>query len=337
MLAMVVGLLVMTPAYAATDYSSYLVEATQYTGDFDDAGFWDWSNETVKGKVISLEDALLWAKYQNDQTGSSCAVMYNGNDDSGTLDYATDSGTNGTVWWGDNISGSALNGYKIYALSMSTPDGLVPPADVTGVTLDQSSASIVEGDTLTLTATVSPADATDKTLTWSTSDSSVATVEAGAITAISPGTATITATATNGTDDTTDDKSASCSLTVRAMTCSFSFPETPFIQNPGWNELTEGIRASGDIPASKKLVVTASSTNGFKLVSSGGSLSYKFADTGDSSTTYDNATAKTRWEFTADELKGNGTTKPIGIVIEDYTGRLSGSYTGDAQFTGTIE
>lgn len=303
MLALVVGLFVMTPAYAATDYSSYLVEAANYTGDFDDAGFWDW-NGGLKGKVITQEQAIEWAKYQKKQTGSSCAIMYDGipaNPATGTSDtlyYVTDSGTNGTVWWGDDISTSALNGYKIYALSTSTPDGLVL-VDVASVSLDQTSASIVEGDTLTLTATVAPDDASTKTITWSTSDSSVATVSGGTITAAAPGTATITATATNGTDDTADDKSASCTLTVREMTCSFSFPETPFIQNPGWNPLTEGISASGDIPAAKKLVVTASSQNGFKLVSRGGSLSYKFADTGDSSTTYDSATAKTRWEFTA--------------------------------------
>ena len=59
----------------------------------------------------------------------------------------------------------------------------------------------VGGDALTLTPTVAPDNATDKTVTWTTSDASVATVTDGVVTAVGAGTATITATATNGTDD----------------------------------------------------------------------------------------------------------------------------------------
>ncbi|MBR1564234.1 MAG: Ig domain-containing protein [Paludibacteraceae bacterium] len=87
--------------------------------------------------------------------------------------------------------------------------------DVTGVTLSQSEAAMtVGGETLTLTATVAPDDATDKTVTWTSSDPTVATVANGVVTAVAAGTATITATATNGTDDTTDDKTATCTITV---------------------------------------------------------------------------------------------------------------------------
>ena len=77
--------------------------------------------------------------------------------------------------------------------------------NVTGVTLSETAASLtVGGETLTLTATVLPDDATDKTVTWTSSDPTVATVADGVVTAVAAGTATITATATNGTDDTTD-------------------------------------------------------------------------------------------------------------------------------------
>ena len=87
--------------------------------------------------------------------------------------------------------------------------------DVTGVTLSQTAASMtVGGDALTLTTTVAPDDATDKTVTWMTSDASVASVADGVVTAVGAGTATITATATNGTDDTSDDKTATCAVTV---------------------------------------------------------------------------------------------------------------------------
>lgn len=87
--------------------------------------------------------------------------------------------------------------------------------DVTGLTLSQTEASMtVGGETLTLTPTVLPADATDKTVTWTTSDAAVATVADGVVTAVAAGTATITATATNGTADTSDDKTATCEVTV---------------------------------------------------------------------------------------------------------------------------
>ena len=87
--------------------------------------------------------------------------------------------------------------------------------NVTGVTLSQSEAAMtVGGETLTLTATVAPDNATDKTVVWTSSDETVATVANGVVTAVAAGTATITATATNGTDDTTDDKTATCTITV---------------------------------------------------------------------------------------------------------------------------
>ena len=87
--------------------------------------------------------------------------------------------------------------------------------NVTGITLSQTEAAMtVGGETLTLTATVAPDDATDKTVTWTSSDPTVATVADGVVTAVAAGTATITATATNGTDDTTDDKTATCTITV---------------------------------------------------------------------------------------------------------------------------
>ena len=90
-----------------------------------------------------------------------------------------------------------------------------PKVNVTGVTLSQTAADMtVGGDALTLTATVAPDDATDKTVTWTTSDASVASVANGVVTAVAAGTATITATATNGTADTSDDFSATCTVTV---------------------------------------------------------------------------------------------------------------------------
>ena len=67
---------------------------------------------------------------------------------------------------------------------------------VTGVSLDKTSLELLEGETAVLTATVTPDNATDKTVSWISSAQSVATVsETGTVTAVSVGRATITATA----------------------------------------------------------------------------------------------------------------------------------------------
>ena len=78
----------------------------------------------------------------------------------------------------------------------------------TGITLSKSSHSGIEGDSFTLTATVTPSDTTDSVV-WSTSNAAAATVAGGVVQLIGPGSATITATC--GT------KSASCSVTVAAV------------------------------------------------------------------------------------------------------------------------
>ena len=83
------------------------------------------------------------------------------------------------------------------------------PVQVTSIKLNKSKKSLNIGDTFTLTATIKPNDATDKSVTWSSSNTSVATVdENGVVTAVAEGTATITATASNGVE-------ASCAVTVK--------------------------------------------------------------------------------------------------------------------------
>ena len=77
---------------------------------------------------------------------------------------------------------------------------------VTGVTLNKSTLSLNVGDDETLVATVAPSNATTKTVTWSSSASSVASVDTtGKVTGVASGSATITVTTTDGsfTDDCT--------------------------------------------------------------------------------------------------------------------------------------
>ena len=87
-----------------------------------------------------------------------------------------------------------------------TPE-IVP---VSQITLNKAETSISVGNSETLTATVAPENAANKALTWASSDEDVATVAPdGTVTAVKVGTATITATAADGSG-----KSATCTITV---------------------------------------------------------------------------------------------------------------------------
>lgn len=81
---------------------------------------------------------------------------------------------------------------------------------ITALSLSQTTLSVEEGATTTLTANITPTNAGNKNLTWASSNESVATVDAnGVVTAVSIGTATITATTQDGSN-----LSASCEITV---------------------------------------------------------------------------------------------------------------------------
>ncbi|HFQ3653146.1 TPA: Ig domain-containing protein [Enterococcus faecium] len=83
--------------------------------------------------------------------------------------------------------------------------------DPSGVTLNKTTTTLAVGASETLSATVLPADATDNSVKYSSSDEAIATVTPvqGKITGIAAGTATITATTANG-------KTAVCEVTVTA-------------------------------------------------------------------------------------------------------------------------
>lgn len=88
-----------------------------------------------------------------------------------------------------------------------------PVVNVTGVSLNKTSAEIEVDSTVQLIATITPSNATNRRVSWSTSDSSIATVsESGVVTGILPGTALITVTSIDGS------KTATATITVKDIT-----------------------------------------------------------------------------------------------------------------------
>jgi uncharacterized protein YjdB len=112
---------------------------------------------------------------------------------------------------------AAVTGFTA-AYGLSAGNLVVNPADggddgtttvpVIGVTLNQNSLSLNMGETATLTAVVVPDNATNKAVTWSTSDAAKATVANGIVTAVAAGTATIIVTTADG------NKTAECSVDI---------------------------------------------------------------------------------------------------------------------------
>ncbi len=108
---------------------------------------------------------------------------------------------------------------------------------VTGVSLTKTSITLKEGDSETLTATVTPTNATNKAVSWKSSDAATASVDNnGKVTAVKAGSATITVTTTDGS------KTATCAVTVNAK------QETPkevtgIAIDPATLEIKEGLTA----------------------------------------------------------------------------------------------
>lgn len=149
---------------------------------------------------------------QNDYNCNEVALDYNAglvgilaglysshkNDTSTYLSYAKKTAA--------NYSTALASAEELSAVGVTKYYGSSSDVSVESVTLDNKELTLYVGDTDTLTATVTPSGAA--TVTWKSSDSKVATVSNGKVTAVKEGTATITATAGG--------KSAACKVTVAA-------------------------------------------------------------------------------------------------------------------------
>lgn len=136
----------------------------------------------------------------------------------------------------------------------------------TGITLSQTALTLNAGGSSTLTATVTPSNATNKTVTWATSNASVATVSGGKVTAVGPGTATITATTSGG-------QKATCTVTVRVPVTGISISRSTLALTVGaTSTLTATVAPSN---ASDKSYSWSSSNSAVATVNSSGLVTAK--------------------------------------------------------------
>lgn len=127
-----------------------------------------------------------------------------------------------------------------------------PTVSVTSVTLDKTSLALDVGGSDTLTATVEPDDATNKAVTWSSSNEKVATVDQnGNVKAVGAGKATITAAASDGSG-----KTATCEVTVNGR---YS-PRSPATRPPASRKAAAAPAAPAPRPGSRARWCTMSAT-----------------------------------------------------------------------------
>lgn len=167
-----------------------------------------------------------------------------------------------------DITVTTVDGGKTAKLKLTVKKAVV---NVTGVTLDKSTLSLQEGATGNLVATVAPSTATDKTVTFASSDEEIATVDnKGKVTAVKPGDADITVTTKDGS------KTAKCALTVTAKTIAVTGvtvePKTATLDIGGTQQLTATVAPAN---ASDKTVTYTTKASGIATVSATGLITAK--------------------------------------------------------------
>lgn len=214
-----------------------------------------------------------------------------------TAKVTPDKASQSVTWTSDNTSVATVSSSGVVTskavgratITAKTANGktatysvTVTPVEVTSVVINAASKELAQGATFTLRATVSPANATDKSVTWTSSNANVAAVDTtGKVTAKAAGTATITAKTSNG-------KTATCTITVTETavesitfdktTAQMSVDETMTLtatvapanagnKNLTWfsnNESVLTVTASGQVKAvgAGKATITAKSANG---------------------------------------------------------------------------
>ena len=114
-------------------------------------------------------------------------------------------------------------------------------------------------------------------------------------------------------------------------TYTLTIPSTLTVANSGWND-AGGISATGTLASGKKLTVTAASKNNWALKSGENAVGYNMAT---ATGTYSSSATPAFWEFT--ELSDTATTKPMGIIVEDYSTKPAGTYQDTVTFTASVE
>lgn len=224
------------------------------------------------------------------------------------------------------VTATALIGKKTATCKVTVVDKVVR---VEGVSVEPTEVVMVVGDDLTLEAVVVPENATNKTVTWRSGDSKIASVDAtGKVTAISEGKVAIEATTDDG------DKTASCQIAIANRGVEISKPEVSDVTSV--SVLVEGtIKASGVKVTEVGICYSTSQSptvNDKKVVLSGEDISYTLTKL-ESNTTY-----YVRIYAIVDGAAkyGDQAMFTTAVTVEISAPQISSVSSSSAQISGTI-
>ncbi len=160
---------------------------------------------------VGSTDSLTATVSPSDATDKSVKWSSSNNDVATVVDGAVTGVKEGTAV----IIVTTTDGGHVATCTVTVEKAPDVPVPVTGISLDKGSVSLDAGKTATLTATVSPSNATNKGVVWTSSNTAVATVSNGVVTAVNAGTATITAMSMSDSS-----KTATCAVTVTSSAVS---------------------------------------------------------------------------------------------------------------------
>lgn len=203
----------------------------------DDGGKKATCDVTVNARVIPVKSVSL--------DNSSLALRV-GEQETLKATVLPEDATNKNISWFSSNEGvaSVSSTGTVFALAagtsvicVKTEDGnleaqcqVVVTVAVSGITLNPTELSLDEGESKSITATITPSDASDQEISWESSDTSIATVDGGMVTGVKAGMAVITATTKDG------GKTASCTVTVIAHAKSISLNKTSLRLEKGASE-----------------------------------------------------------------------------------------------------
>lgn len=222
-----------TATYVGTGTLSYwgsVARANTWTTDIYDM-YWDVEVKSASTKVTSVSLNSSSISLQVGETKQLSATVSPSNATDKSVSWSSGSTSIATVSSSGLVTAKSAGSVYIFCnandgsgkqatclVTVSAPN----PIKVTSISLNYTSTSMYIGDTKQLSATVSPSNATDKTVSWSSSNSSIATVDnTGKVTAKARGTATITCKANDDSG-----KQGTCVVTVNSTTSSYFTEKT---------------------------------------------------------------------------------------------------------------
>ena len=226
------------------------------------------SSSTPTVSSVTVTPSSLSLDLNGTKTSTLSAVVNGDNNPSQNVTWTSSNASVATVSAAGLVTAKATGSATITATSQQdqTKSGqctvtvIDSTVHVSSVSLNKNSTTIAVGGSETLTATISPNNATNKNVTWSSNNTSVATVSNGTVTGVAAGNATITATTVDG------GQTANCAVTVTAVqTQTLVITRESFATSGGyaWYDWSQNTSSSDSVSGKAEIYATETTSMQF--------------------------------------------------------------------------